>query len=345
MTTVAEALGAKTPLGSDLAAGLEQLDLNQTVTFTKYIRLILPVDGSAFWIRADLVSNSAEFNAARFNAARLDQAPKITVPAPYITAQGSLHYATDIRQLEEETIPVKRVVFTSEHEVNDLNAVGPMQIYIATVGTVRFAFSSRGLFYRQADLYHYVGEAIYSDMESQIIDDVRSFNSRDVVVSNSLPAWLSLNGYVPIYPTFGNPSIPLFPSFLVPQNLPPPYAAVHVMPDRTQAIAATQLVSSTSSLSQLTEDTVRITLFGVRNDQALDFVACVNQYSLDYDMFGVMNMPTIRDEKRTQAELNVIAMKKTVEFRISYYQRRMQNLARQLITSAVPSFIIGDLAA
>jgi len=55
---------------------------------------------------------------------------------------------------------------------------------------------------------------------------------------------------------------------------------------------------------------VRITLFGVRNDQALDFVACVNQYSLDYDMFGVMNMPTIRDEKRTQAELNVIAMKK-----------------------------------
>jgi hypothetical protein len=87
---------------------------------------------------------------------------------------------------------------------------------------------------------------------------------------------------------------------------------------------------------------VRITLYGTRNFSALDFVDCVNQYSLDTDLIGIMNLPTVRDEKRTQSELSTIAMKKSVEFVVSYYQQRANDVARQIILSAIPSFFVGD---
>lgn len=50
-----------------------------------------------------------------------------------------------------------------------------------------------------------------------------------------------------------------------------------------------------------------------------------------------MNIPVVQDERVTQNELNIIAMRKTIKFKINYYQQRMRNLARQLITSAIPS--------
>ena len=58
-----------------------------------------------------------------------------------------------------------------------------------------------------------------------------------------------------------------------------------------------------------------------------------------------MNMPVVRDEKRIQSELNAIAQKKSLTFEVSYYQNRMNDIARQLILSAVPSFYPTDLAA
>ena len=36
------------------------------------------------------------------------------------------------------------------------------------------------------------------------------------------------------------------------------------------------------------------------------------QYSLDTDNIGIMNMPIIKDEKRTQKEIGVIAQKKSM---------------------------------
>jgi hypothetical protein len=51
-------------------------------------------------------------------------------------------------------------------------------------------------------------------------------------------------------------------------------------------------------------------------------------------------MPVIRDEKRTQTELGVIAMKKTFDIEVNYYQTRINNLARQFIQSAIPTFIV-----
>ena len=66
----------------------------------------------------------------------------------------------------------------------------------------------------------------------------------------------------------------------------------------------------------------------------------VNQYSLDTDSIGIMNMPIVRDEKRPQSELQVIAMKKTIEFDVSYYQTRINDIARQLIESCIVEYSV-----
>ena len=72
----------------------------------------------------------------------------------------------------------------------------------------------------------------------------------------------------------------------------------------------------------------------------LDFVDFVGQLSLDPAYgFGIMNQPVVRDEKRTQSEINAIAMKKTVEFQIDYNQTRVNDLARQLIKKVVPTYV------
>ena len=344
MATLEETIGAPSSLGSDLQAGVEAISSNQTVTFTKYVKVVLPLDGFVFWVKADKVGKSALYNAALVNAAAYGQ-PQTVTPAPYITAKGSLHYATDTRQDEANTIAVNRVVFTSQQEIQDLNEVGPNVLFIGVIDGIKFAFSTRAAFYRQADLWHYVGFAVYSDMDTQVVDDPRSLNTRDVVVSNSLPLWLAFNGYQPPTQGFGNPGLTLYPSFLLPTNLAPPYAAVHIAPENTRSLTGAPRIAADSSHSQLCSDLVKITMFGMRNFNALDFVDCVLQRSLEYEEFGVMNMPVVRDEKRTQSELNAIAQKKSVTFEISYYQNRMNDVARKLILSAVPSFYPTDLRA
>lgn len=345
MANAEEALTADTPLGSDLAEGVNAISLNQEILFTLYRRLVLPLDGYVFFVRAETLGNSAIYNAAGFNRAGFNQSPNIKIAAPFFIAQGSLHYATDTRQEEAETYAANRMVFTSLQEINDLNDVAPDELWIAEHHGLKFAFSSRSSFYRQADLWHYVGFAVYPDMETQIVDNLSGFDSRNVVVSDSLPAWLGMNGYDPPY-GFGNPSLTLFPSFLAPENFTPPFGTVHIFPESTRALAmAPHIGGKTSSHSQLCAERVRITLWGTRNYNALDFLDCLNQYSLDTNLFGLMSSPVPRDEKRTQSEIATIAMKKTFEVEISYHQNRVRDIARQIITSAVPTFYVGGLAA
>ena len=43
-----------------------------------------------------------------------------------------------------------------------------------------------------------------------------------------------------------------------------------------------------------------------------------------------------------EEELTTIALKKSIEYTISYQQSRMNTVARQLIRSAVPSFYFSD---
>jgi hypothetical protein len=53
-----------------------------------------------------------------------------------------------------------------------------------------------------------------------------------------------------------------------------------------------------------------------------------------------MNMPTVRDEKRPQSEIQAIAMKKIIEYDVSYYQSRIRDIARQLILDCIVDYSV-----
>jgi len=342
MATADEAALAKTQLAGGLAAGVETLDLNQEVTFTQYLKVVLPLDGFVFWVRADLLSDSALCGTMRINGTPLNQPPEVLRAAATVTVRGSLHYATAQNQNEDETVAINSVVFTSLSPVQDFNRVGPGSILIATFQGVRFAFNQRRSFYQQADLHHYTGNAIYPAMASQVVDSLSGFDSQSPVVSNSLPLWLALPGYTPPFMALPPISFQLYPSFAVPDNLPPPYGSVHVVPESTRALQGSPRLSSDLSHSQLVRETVRITLYGVRNEGALDFLDLVGQYTLDTDNMGIMNMPVMRDDKRTQTELSILAMKKTVEYEVNYYQQVARDVARQTIQQALVTYQVED---
>ena len=324
-----------------LVSGLKVLSRDYQLTFTQYVRLVLPLDGFVFWVRGDLVGQSARFNASALDGSAFN-APFPSQPAAstQTLSEGSLHYSADQRQNEDETLAVNSVVLTTSTEVQPLNEVAPGTIWVGSLpdGT-RFTFSRRGRFYNTAGLYHYMGEALYPALASQLVDDPTTFDASSLVVSNSLPAWLALNGYAPLYlDGFNNLGLPLFPSFAVPDNLTPPYASVHIEPSDTSPLQMTPYIDATMGHWQLARDRVRVTLYGVRNAAALNFLDCVQQYSLDTDAFGLMSVPIVKDEKRTQVELSMLAMKKTIDFEVSYYQNRVNGIARQYITRCVPTF-------
>lgn len=316
-----------TPLNAALEAGLDVLDLNQVIKFTKYIKLVLPYDGFVFWVKADQVSPSALYNASQYNQRYYNDSSEVVTATATIDVPGSLHYTTDQAQEETQTFGRNQIVFNAKTPVNDLNEVSPVVMWIGEFQGQRFAFARRSSFYEQAGIYHYRGDAIYPSMMSQIVDDVHAFNAMDYVVSNSLPIWLRLSKFMPLYP-----------SYLVTENIEPPFASVHIGENDTEAIQMAPLITRDSSHYQLAMDKVRITTYGVRNNEILDFVDYVNQYSLDTDDIGMMNMPIVRDSKTIQSELNIIAMKKVLEFEVSYYQTRVADVARQLIKKAFISF-------
>ena len=322
MASAVEAATAKPQLGSGLAQGVETLSNNEQVTFTLYVKLVLPLDGYVFWVNASLLTDSALFNASQYNKLLYNNYPE-GVPSRQLVASGSFHFSSDVQMLEDRQSVFNHTTFTSLVEIADFNLINPQFQYIATYQGMRFAFNTRANFYKQADLYHYRGDALYSVMNTQIIDTMTGFDTQSVIVSNSLPIWLSLNQFFPMYP-----------SFLVDQNIVPAYAAVDINPSLTTALQDFPLLDPDSNPFQLVKDTVKITMYGIRNHEALNFVQYILDYSRNTDNIGLMNMPVMQDEKMTQSELGIMAQKKTITFEVSYYQTTVNDIARQLIEHA-----------
>lgn len=312
MATVDNMVSALSQGGMDFSA-LQELALNQQVMFTQYIKKVLPLDGYVFWLRTGKISVS-----------------------------GSLHVDTTKRQSEDETIAVNGILFTAGEEIQAFNAIDQNTMWVGEYGPIKFAFTRRVAFFDAAKLYHYAGEAVYPALQNMLIDVGAELPDTELIVSNSLPAWLALVGYNPQWLVTPNPGIMLYPSFAVPDNILPPYGAVHVIPEQTIGISAAPFLSATLTRSQLASDTVRVTLYGATNSMAMDFVDLVGQFSLDTDSIGIMNIPIVRDEKRQQAELGLLAMKKTIEFQVSYVQNRINTLARQVILGAAMIVIPND---
>jgi hypothetical protein len=347
MATAAEGAGAKQALAAALAGGIETLaQASGEVTFSKYVRLVLPLDGYVFWVKTDLVSQTAMLNMAQLNSTVLNEAQIVSAnTAQTITVKGSFHYSTQQNQDEAENEAVNTVIFTAERPIQLFNDVQQNVLWIAEYGgdienfdgPITFAFSSRGRYYQEADLFHYAGTAVLPAFKAQLINSADQLAGRSVIASNSLPVWLQLSNYDPPYDNGINNHLQLYPSFLVPDNLLPPYGVVHIFPESTESLQSAPFFNRHLSQFSLSRDRVRVTLYGLDNEASLSFLAAVLQFSADFNTVGVLNMPSIRDEKRVAPELGVLAQKKTIEFEVSYQQHVVRNVARQMIETAVPT--------
>src|ERR1700761_2634074 len=201
MPTGTEGLGAQSQLQAVLDAGVEQIAASQTVTFTLYNRVALAPDSSVFWVATSTT----------------------------MTATGSLHLVTDRAQDEDQTIGANHVIFTSEVEVSAFNALAPDTMWIGkwtseNGNVLQVVFGQRGGYFTQANLWHYSGFAVFPAMSAQIVANEGDLPTGPIV-SNSLPIWLSQNTFAPVYP-----------SFLVPDNIVPPYVVAHVEPGATDSL-------------------------------------------------------------------------------------------------------------
>jgi hypothetical protein len=338
MPTAEELSRGRHQMAAALAVGLDTLSENQVITFTKYVRVVLPVDGSTFWVKADIASPSAILNAMKMNAAQFNQ-ERVTSGENVFQAKGSIHYMSESNQNEDDSDTVNQIVFTSQVEVENLNNVGPFIMYLGEWQGVRFSFSRREMFYEQAKLYHYAGAAVLTVMSGQIIDAPVEFSPAQVV-SDSLPIWLNMaNPYIPII-GLGGIGFPIFPSFLVDANFRPPYISVHIPPDSTRAIGLAPKIDRQSNHSQLVYERVKITTYGLRNREVLDLLDYILAYSDVSDIIGISNSPVPRDEKEGQIELGVLAMRKTIDFEVNYYQHVTRDISRQLIESVFASYAV-----
>jgi hypothetical protein len=332
MVTVNESASSLKQGNSDSAA-LRVISLDQVIPFTQYIRYVLPLDGYVFWMRTQTIQ-----------------------------VRGSLHMSILKRQNEDETFANNTVIFTTADMIQSFNEISPNKIWVGEFEDQKFAFTRSDGIYKAAGIFHYTGDAVNAAMLSQLIDVGDQLPASTLIVSNSLPLWLSLVTYTPVWLVPNNPLITLYPSFAIPDNLRPPYGAVHVEPGATRILQATPLLGPThpvgnaalgtysgTALSathwQLVSDHVRVTLYGATNQVAMDFMELVNAYSYDQDVMGIMSATPMRDEKRVQTELGILAMKKTIEFDVSYYQTRVDDVARQLIEHVTAIIIPRNLGA
>jgi hypothetical protein len=270
----------------------------------------------------------------QFTVVLHEVAAQVTLPTD-VVVQGSLHYDSMIDQREELTVDSNTVVFTSLSEIQAFNQIGPDFLYIAAYRDIRFAFASRGYLYEQADLYHYVGKALYSRNLTQIVDDPNTFDP-DVFNSDSTPIWMYMNYYVPPYPGGFICPFPLYPSYLVDDNLPPPFGSIHV--ERTDSLATCPLTGSTWSATQLCRDRVIIHMYGANNRMASDFREFVEQYSTDWSTIGIATSGAIVDRKDPQPEFKIISQRKSITFEVNYLQSVSRDMARQYIERAKCQF-------
>lgn len=308
MPSIAESLNNQNQLQETLQAGVRTISQDQQVAFTIYSRQTLSPDDYVFYVNTGVTT----------------------------IARGSLHITVDRQQNEDETVDVNRIVFTSLVQVDVFDQIAPGDLLIGIFDGEQFAFRSQGPFYQQAGLYHYFGEAVYPALASQLIDSEADLPAGPIV-TNSLPIWLTQT-------TVGEQTIQVYPSYLVPANIVPPYVVAHVEPDMTEVPSfpiyvwpgaptpptALQPMAST----QLAKDRVRLTLYGFSNQLAIQYLVSLIEYSLDTENFGFGNSPAIRDAKRTQTELSVVAMKKVIDIDAWYLQSTSDAIARRLILSA-----------
>jgi hypothetical protein len=333
--TVDVALGAAGPGGSQLAAaqaaGIDVISGGQVILFRRYYRVVSPLDGMVFWVRDAVITPGAVPGFLGPNQQALNVGSIIADGPTRQVTPSSLHHTTLNQQSEDESFSLQKITLTAQQPVDFLTDIAPTVLWVGELNNLRFAFSQRTGFYINANTYHYRGDALYPSLATQLVEDPAELDL-SLSVSNSLPIWLLI----------AQPgTFPAYPSYLVPDNIQPPYASVHIGEDDTTPIAAGAYHDQTSTRWQLARDRVRITFYGVRNDAAMDYLDAVTRYTRENPaVIGVKNTPIIKDAKRGQTEMSIIAIKKVAVFDVNYFQSRVRDVARQLILRALLTTIL-----
>lgn len=284
-------------LGAVLNTGLTVIDQSQEIEFVYYYRVVLPFDKYVFWVKNP------------------NKAP--------ITVAGSLHYFTDQKQELDKTMAYQNVIFTTPTQVADFGSLQPHEMLFGQYQDIQFSFSSHSNRYEQANLWHYVGQAVYPEMRTQILDTIEEL-CPSPVVSNSLPIWIALSDYAPV-----------FPSFLVPENIQPPYIVCDIQEKDTFALQPIAWQHEGQTY-QLMRDKVRLISYGLINRDVQNFVQYILNASLK-GTFGIMQDGiTVKDGKRIQSEMNVLAQQKFIDLEVSYNQSAVYDMAVQYIKRVLP---------
>lgn len=296
---------ASTDLSNVLQAAVETISAHQQITFTLYVKQVLPLDGYVFWVKASVVSQE------ELKRLGLDNTP-LTVK---IT--GSLHRQAVSEQTETASQSVNHIIFTPLEPIADFNVIDPQGRYLGEYDGVQFNFSRMESKYTQAGIFHYRGNAVLPTMKSQIINDPADIDT-DLILSNSIPIWMRLKKYGTVYP-----------SYLSPSDLSPPYIVADVRDTQPLQAAANYLTRS-----QHVVDKVRVTLYGLNNAQALNYMDYIIYNACDEEGYGISNSPVMVDDKLNQVEIHALAKKKHIDFEINYYQQTARDIALQLIKEA-----------
>lgn len=292
-------------LADTLHTAIDTISSSQKITFRLYIKQVLPLDGFIYWIRADLV-NPDELKRLGLGTQKQS-----------ITLQGSLHRQAVSEQSATASQSLNYIIFTPINQRDDFSVSDPKGLYLGEYDGVKFAFSRMESKYTQAGIFHYRGLAVLPTMSTQIIDDPADINT-DLILSNSTPIWMGLTRFGTVYP-----------SFLSPSDMIPPYIVVDV-----KTTTPIQSAPHYGTRYQHVQDRVKITLYGLNNQQALDYVDYIVTEALETESFGITNSPVVYDDKLNQVEIRVVAKKKTVDFDINYYQHTSSDIALQLIREA-----------
>jgi hypothetical protein len=339
MSTVTESSNTTAPLelGGGLQTATNTIDYTQTLNFVLYKRLVLPIDGYVFWVNASLlnpnVNLNATFNKNPLNTTELNESflADLTPLEEWklsFEAQGSLHYSQAIKQDEDKTVTTQHAVFTSMFEVEQLGAINPDEKYITILPNgALLAFSMQSQRFYQAGLWHYSGNALFSTETTQVINNLEDLNPLQIV-SNSLPFWLRMS----------TPSLPVYPSFLSPLNLNPPYVTADIRNTRGWGMAP--LYTLTLSQTQICAEDVHFTFWGCNNDAVLDFQLRLLDRSY-FGEYGISSIVVPIDDKLPQDEFQIIAQKKRMILSTNYYQFRVRDIAQQLIKTALLNYTVG----
>ena len=297
------AKAARKDLAAALQTGVETISSHQKITFKLYIRYISPLDGLAYWVLADALESHMRPSS---------------LPTK-IEVSGSLHQQAYSEQDSSLSRDTSRIIFTPIEKIDSFFIEDPDFVYFGTYNNALFTFSRMHNHYEQSGIYHYDGIAVLPTMETQMINSYDDL-PKDQILSNSMPLWITLKEH-------GN----VYPAFLSPVNLKPPYISVEVKHSHVWQAAAS---FAGDRRMQLCLDKATVTLYGFSNMAALDFIDYVVQTALDSNDFGISNSPVVEDRNTGQVELNVLAQKKTIKFEVNYYQETLRDRSLKSIKEA-----------